>query len=73
MQAVDAVGRLQLDPSEEEDSEEGDQVTDELIRMMMSDSSPDARQAALAAVNKTAAMLDQVRARNEPALRQERI
>lgn len=58
VQAVEAVKYLQFT---EEGQQDDDCVTKELMRAMKSDSSPEIRQAALAAVHKTVPMLDEVR------------
>lgn len=60
VQAIGALRFLQMQLTEEEIAEGGnDEVTERIMRMMMSDSSPDVRQAALDAVFKTPDMLDQ--------------
>lgn len=63
---VQAVGALRpfqfgLEAGDDEDALKDDKVRSELMRAMVSDSSPDVRQAALAAVTKTVGMFDQVR------------
>lgn len=69
--AVEAVKLLQIDDDDPSRGGPGqaaaagetgdeDQVTKEILRVMMSDSSPDVRKAALAAVTKRPGMLDQV-------------
>lgn len=50
-----------LEGDDDEEALEDDRVRRELMRAMMSDSNPDVRQAALAAVTKTIGMFDQVR------------
>ena len=62
MQAVAALRPFQFVLEEDEDEAvlQEDRVRAELMRAMMSDSSPDVRQAALVAVNKAVGMLDQV-------------
>lgn len=60
---VQAVGALRpfqfgLEPDDDEEALREDRVRGELIRAMVSDSSPDVRQAALAAVTKTVGMFD---------------
>ncbi|CAB1120827.1 unnamed protein product [Ectocarpus sp. CCAP 1310/34] len=62
---VQAVGALRpfqfgLEAGDDEDALKDDKVRSELMRAMVSDSSPDVRQAALAAVTKTVGMFDQV-------------
>ncbi|CAM9724864.1 unnamed protein product, partial [Laminaria digitata] len=61
VQAVAALRPFQfgLEEDEDEDAFQEDRVRAELMRAMMSDSSPDVRQAALVAVNKAVGMLDQ--------------
>lgn len=71
--AVEAVKLLQIDDDDPSRGGPGqaavaasgengdeDQVTKEILRVMMSDSSPDVRKAALAAITKRPGMLDQV-------------
>lgn len=63
---VQAVGALRpfqfgLEAGDDEDALKDDKVRSELLRAMVSDSSPDVRQAALTAVTKTVGMFDQVR------------
>lgn len=62
MQAVGALRPFQfgLEADDDEEALEDDRVRAELMRAMVSDSSPDVRQAALAAVTKTVGMFDQV-------------
>lgn len=68
MQAVAALRPFQFGLEGEDDDEalQEDRVRAELMRAMMSDSSADVRQAALAAVTKTVGMFDQ--ARESPSL-----
>lgn len=63
VQAVAALRPLQfgLEGDDDDEALKEDRVRRELIRAMMSDSSPDVRQAALAAVTKTVGMFDQAR------------
>lgn len=61
---VQAVGALRpfqfgLETGDDEEALKEDRVRAELMRAMVSDSSPDVRQAALAAVTKTVGMFDQ--------------
>lgn len=63
---VQAVGALrpfqfELEAGDDEEALAEDKVRSELMRVMVSDSSPDARQAALAAVTKTIGMFDKVK------------
>eukprot|EP00903_Cladosiphon_okamuranus_P019411 g17847.t1 len=62
---VQAVGALRpfqfgLEAGDDEEALKEDRVRSELMRAMVSDSSPDVRQAALAAVTKTVGMFDQL-------------
>lgn len=64
---VQAVGALrpfqfELEAGDDEEALAEDKVRSELMRVMVSDSSPDVRQAALAAVTKTIGMFDKARA-----------
>lgn len=63
VQAVAALRPFQfgLEPDDDEEALKEDRVREELLRVMVSDSSPDARQAALGAVTKTVGMFDKAR------------